>query len=206
MEQTTGSNALTVGGIISNGVAIGLKNALSLIGATVLWLLTIWIPYINVGTTIGLFACVITMSKGGIMSPLEIFDGKYRRYMGEFFILMGLNQMAIFMGIIFLVIPGIVIAIAWSQALYLLIDRRLDPMDALKTSNDITYGHKWTIFGGLFLLALIYMVFVFLAAFVAMNTSRMAGGALGVILFLLFIPVMLGAAAHIYATLSRKLA
>jgi uncharacterized membrane protein len=200
METTV--RTLTVGGIIGGGFKTGLKNAPSIIGAAVLWLLTIWIPYINVGTTIGMVSIVVAMSKGGIVSPLEIFDGKYRRYMGEFFILAGLRQLGIFFGLIFLIFPAIVIAIAWSQAFYLLIDRRLNPIECLKTSNDLTYGHKWTIFGGLFLLGLCYAVITAILMAVTGSDFMSVGSILiRLLLLLLFFPVMLGAWAHIYRSL-----
>lgn len=41
---------ITVAGVISEGIGLGIKNAISMLGATILWLLTIWIPYLNVGT------------------------------------------------------------------------------------------------------------------------------------------------------------
>ena len=47
-------NTLTVGSIISKGFEIGIKNIGTVAGAGVLWILTFWIPYLNVGTTIGL--------------------------------------------------------------------------------------------------------------------------------------------------------
>lgn len=45
---------ITVSSVLSEGIGLGLKNAPSLLGAVILWLLTIWIPYINVGTTIAI--------------------------------------------------------------------------------------------------------------------------------------------------------
>ena len=47
---------LNVSGIINSGFTKGIKSALPIGINAVLWALTIWIPYINVGTTIGLFA------------------------------------------------------------------------------------------------------------------------------------------------------
>ena len=35
---------ITVTGVLSEGIGLGIKNAVSMLGATVLWLLTIWIP------------------------------------------------------------------------------------------------------------------------------------------------------------------
>ena len=72
-----------------------------MLGATVLWLLTIWIPYLNVGTTIAMNTIPIELSKGKVISPLFIFDGKYRKYMGEYFTLIGLMYLAIIPALFF---------------------------------------------------------------------------------------------------------
>ena len=72
---------ITVAGVISEGIGLGIKNAISMLGATILWLLTIWIPYLNVGTTIAMTTIPIELSKGRVISPLFIFDGKYRKFM-----------------------------------------------------------------------------------------------------------------------------
>ena len=71
---------ITVMGVIQEGIGVGLKNSLSLLGAIVLWILTIWIPYINVGTTIAIYTIPVALSKGKVISPTFIFDAKYRQY------------------------------------------------------------------------------------------------------------------------------
>lgn len=86
---------ITLQGVLSEGIAIGIKNLASLLVASVLWLVTIWIPYLNVGTTIAMSTIPIELSKGKVISPLFIFDAKYRRYMGEYFTLKGMMWMAI---------------------------------------------------------------------------------------------------------------
>ena len=43
---------ITLSGVLSEGISIGIKNLASLLIASLLWLVTIWIPYLNVGTTI----------------------------------------------------------------------------------------------------------------------------------------------------------
>ena len=63
---------ITVTGVLSEGIGLGIKNAVSMLGATVLWLLTIWIPYLNVGTTIAMATIPIELSKGKVISPLFI--------------------------------------------------------------------------------------------------------------------------------------
>jgi hypothetical protein len=138
---------ITFGGVLAEGIGIGIKNALSLLGAVVLWLLTIWVPYINVGTTIALSSIPVALSEGRVISPLFIFDRKYRTFMGEYFMLQGLMGIAIGVAMVFLFIPAIVIMLAWSLAVYILIDKQVSPTDAIVQSNKATLGYKWVIFG-----------------------------------------------------------
>ena len=81
--------------VLTEGVGIGLKNFVSLICVVILYVLTCWIPYLNVGTTIAMCSIPVELSKGNVINPLFIFDGKYRKNMGEFFILVGLKSMAL---------------------------------------------------------------------------------------------------------------
>ena len=137
---------LDFGETLKDSVAIGVKNAPSVIAAVALWLITIWIPYLNVGTTIAITLLPTQLAKGEIVNPLGIFDSKYRRYMGEFFITMGLMVFPIFIGVLFMVIPGIVLSIAWSLAYFFLFEKKKNPMQAISASNEATYGSKWTMF------------------------------------------------------------
>ena len=146
---------LSFGGIITQGIKLGFFNIISILIALILWILTIWIPYLNVGTTIGLLSMPIGMSKGNVMSPTEIFNPKHRQYMGEFFILTGLKAQGLLPALLFLVIPYIVLNIAWSQSTYLLLDKGVNPAEALTISNKITYGHKAKIFFGKLILTIL---------------------------------------------------
>ena len=121
---------LDFGETLKDSVAIGVKNAPSVIAAVALWLITIWIPYLNVGTTIAITLLPTQLAKGEIVNPLGIFDSKYRRYIG----------------VLFMVIPGIVLSIAWTLSYYFLIEKGKNPIQAIKASNDATYGSKWTMF------------------------------------------------------------
>ncbi len=189
---------LTVGGIINESIQIALKNVASILGAVVLWIVTIWIPYLNVGTTIAIITMPIELSKGNIMSPTAIFDAKYRKYMGEFFILGGLMGMAISVAAIFFFIPAIVIGIAWSLAFYLLIDKEMDPMQALAKSNEATYGYKWKIFFGKLVLILIPYIVVLIGA--AINV-KVLSPILMLIGIVFLVPMYLAADAVIYKIL-----
>lgn len=131
---------------LQDAIAIGLKNAPSVIAAVALWLVTIWVPYINVGTTIAITLLPTRLAKGEIVNPLGIFDSKYRRYMGEYFITMGLMVFPILIGLIFMIVPAIVLSIAWTLSYYFLFEKGKNPIQAIKASNDATYGSKWTMF------------------------------------------------------------
>jgi len=49
-------------------------------------------------------------------------------------------------GFFFLIIPGIIVACRLAFVRYLVIDRQLDPIEAIKASWRMTKGHAWTIF------------------------------------------------------------
>lgn len=149
--------------MLGEGIKLGLANFFSIIGATILYLLTIWIPYINVGTTIAMQAIPLELSKGRVISPTFIFDSKYRRRMGEYFILVTLMMFAMIVGTIFGFIPMFVISLAWSLAIYLFIDKEMTPLQALQESNRLTYGNKWRIFAISLIISLIACAAIIIA-------------------------------------------
>ncbi len=141
------TKTLQFGETFQEAITIGVKNAPSIIAAIALWLVTIWIPYLNIGTTIAIALLPTELAKGNIINPLGIFDSKYRRYMGEYLLTVILMVLGIYAAMLFLFVPGIVLAIAWSLSVYFLIEKSMNPIQAIKASNDATYGSKWTIFG-----------------------------------------------------------
>lgn len=194
---------ITVGGVLSEGFNIGTKNIASLLGATVLWLLTIWIPYLNVGTTIAMMTIPVELSKGNVVSPTFIFDGKYRQYMGEYFTLVGLMALSIVPALLFMIIPGIIISIGWSLAVYILLDKGVAPGEAMIRSNKATYGYKWTIFGVSFVLYILYMILQWLVVSIA-NDSAFALFVLMLAAIAIYTVVSLGCTAVIYRDLTAE--
>ena len=192
---------------IKDGIGIGVKNIGSILVNLILYILTVWIPYLNVGTTIGLLVGVISKaSKGEAIPFTEIFDAKYRRYMGEFFLTCGLMGIGIGVGIVFFIIPGIVIAIAWYLAPMLAIDKGKNPSEAITISNNITYGNKWRIFGIFFLVGLVYFVAVLILSGigVATGSSGVIGfmGFISIILSFFYFFVVIGLQASLYKQLA----
>lgn len=159
---------ISVSRIVGESFSTAVKNVASILGASILWVVTCWIPYINVGTTIALFyGLPIELSKGRVMNPVAIFDGKYRKYMGEFFSCVGLMMLSIIPAFLFMVVPAIIISIGWIFAVILLIDKEMNPAEAMTASTRYTYGYKWTIFfSQLIVTAVAYVIALILMSIV----------------------------------------
>ena len=191
-------------GTIKDGVAIGIKNIGPILVNLLLWALTIWIPYLNVGTTIGLFVGIITKAaRNEPVSMTEIFDKKYRQYMGEFFLTSGFVGIGVSIGFVFFVIPGFVISIAWMFALLLAIDKGKNPTEAISISNKCTYGNKGKIFGVFFLVTLIYFILCLIFGLI-MNAIPFLGIILMIAAVLLYMFVIIGIQASMYKQLTEN--
>jgi membrane-anchored glycerophosphoryl diester phosphodiesterase (GDPDase) len=83
----------------------------------------------------------------------------------------------IIIGFFLLIIPGFIIAIRLSFVPYLVMDEGLEPIEAIRTSWDMTREFSWDIFGfgiiGFFigLLGLIFFVIGILPAVMMINAS-----------------------------------
>lgn len=52
----------------------------------------------------------------------------------------------IYIAFVFMIVPGIVLSLSWALSFYFLLGKGKNPMQAIKASNDATYGSKWTMF------------------------------------------------------------
>ena len=128
------------------GIKVAIKNAIPLLLAVVFWVLTVWIPYLNIGTTIAIATIPMALARGETITPAFIFDKKYRQFMGEFSLTLGFMQVGM-LGLAFTIVGPIVIGLAWSQALFLVLDKRMSPTEAMIQSNKMMDGNKWIVFG-----------------------------------------------------------
>ena len=197
---------LNIMATIKDGLAIALVNFVSLILVTVLYVITIWIPYLNVGTTIAMCSLPAEMAKGNMVNPLFIFEGKYRNSMGEYLILMALMSGAISVGFLFMFIPGIVIGVAWSFATVLFVDKDMPALDSLRESNKLTYGNKWRIFGAEALMGLALGILVAIVAGLFgigdVNWLKAIGTIINVVIIIFMVPAIYGVEASIYKQLT----
>lgn len=204
-----GERLITVMGVIKEGIGIGLKNFLSVFLACILYILTIWVPYINVGTTIGLNTLPLKLSKdtNAIISPTFIFDGHYRKYMGEFFNLIGLMSISVLPALLFVFVPAIIICYGWSQALFLLLDKELSPSEAMMQSTKITYGYKSTLFWIDVVCSLVFFIIagILMWLFGLVIDNMIVTMIIMAILIAVFIVIKLACGAVIYRELSKRI-
>ena len=209
VSNSQGGRLITVMGVIREGVGLGLKNFFSVFLACILYFLTIWVPYINVGTTIGINTLPLKLSKNpnAVISPTFIFDGHYRKYMGEFFNLVGLMSISVFPALLFLFVPAIIISYGWSQALFLLLDKELSPSEAMMQSTKITYGYKSTLFWIDFVCSWVIIIVCFILFWLIglMTDSVAVMGFVMAIIIALFFVIKLACNAVVYRELSKRM-
>jgi uncharacterized membrane protein len=113
--------------------------------------------------------------------------------------------MGILVGLLFAVIPGLILSYAWSQAFLVMEDRNMSPLEAIRASNKMTYGDKWTMFLGMFLLQVVIIGGTFVVLMIIGEGSNALTGLVGLVGYLALIVFSVGANAYIYDALLDKL-
>ncbi|MFH0792198.1 MAG: DUF975 family protein, partial [bacterium] len=130
-----------------------------------------------------------------------------------------LYGLIVFGGMILLIIPGIIWAYKFFFSQYLVIDKGLGPIAALKESSRITKGHKWNLF--VFSLIFVGLLIIVMAPFILMAVAsspllvgilleasvslRVAIMISAIILYMLFIIVFSAFSALAYIYVYRRL-
>jgi pSer/pThr/pTyr-binding forkhead associated (FHA) protein len=188
--STPQGGTLSFSQTITDGFTSGFRNCLSLIGAVILYILTIWIPYINVGTTIALLSLPLFYAQGKAFNPLYIFDSQYRRDIGNFLLLAIFRMSVISVSAIFMFIPSIVMTITYMLSNLFLIDQGKDPIAAMQMSSRTTYGSKWTIFAVMLVYLLILSTIIGIFAGLTAASASVGVGLVVVLGFITFIAVI----------------
>lgn len=69
-----------------------------------------------------------------------------------------LASLAVGIGLVLLIVPGLIAAVLFMFSSFLVIDRGLGPVDALKASMEMTRGNRWPLFGFILLCLLIILL------------------------------------------------
>lgn len=109
-----------------------------------LFLISIFIFAFNAFIAIGFIQIFLRISRGQQAEYNDIFGGAkyFWRFVGGS-ILYGLIVLG---GYLLLIIPGIIWQYKYSMFSYLIVDKDMQPMDAIKESGKIMYGFKWKLF------------------------------------------------------------
>ncbi|MBR5736844.1 MAG: hypothetical protein IKX60_08665 [Bacteroidales bacterium] len=184
---------------IKDGVRYGLKNFFPLFLMVILYVLTVWIPYLNVGTTIGFYKAIIGIGRGEVVDPVSIFSKDNFKDLGNFFLLMGFLYIGILAAAAFMFIPAIIMSIAWGFAIYFLIDKHVSPLKSLLLSYDSTFGNKWRIFFVGLLFGIVSCIICAILGFIPK-----VGPVLAVLAVLVLVAIMVAVEGVMYSFFSEK--
>lgn len=186
---------------LKDAFAIGVKNLVPIVLSVLLWLVTVWIPYVNVGTTIALATLPVKLSKGEMISPMFIFDSEYRHCMGEYFILQAVIFSAVYISILFMIVPAIVLSLSWMLAVYLLVGKKMNWALCLSESNRLMMGYKFKAFCLKFAVSLALLV----VSYVLFSMFDAIAGSLGVLVVLVCVLVGVCVMLSVDAVIYREL-
>ena len=196
------SDSFGAGEILSSAFKLSFPNIFSILVAIILWVLTIWIPYVNVGTTIALAAGLPRkLAEGGIISPFFIFESRWRKYLGDFFVLQGLMAPALLLAFSFLIVPFIVLSLSWCLALPLAMSEDTGATEAMSRSNELMAGHKWSAFFAFFGLSVIQSGLTIVAFMLVRHSDALW---LPAIVYVLFAFPYVGVTAALYRKLVMR--
>lgn len=90
---------------------------------------------------------VLNMSRDRVTPQPECLFNVYRDNFGKAFLVPFLMILFVYLWSLLLIIPGIIMAYAYSMSVYVSKDNpELSAMDAIRTSKELMRGHKWDLF------------------------------------------------------------
>ncbi len=200
---------LDISQTVKGAIQIGFKNAFTVLGTSLLWVITVWIPYLNIGTTIAFLNVLpARLARGESFAPDEIFNAKHREGMTQFFIVLGLVNMILGVAILLFFFPAIVMYYALMLSVIMVVVHGVKPLEALNLSYKATYGSKWAIFLTYLIIGIIIFVVNLIIGLIVAGLAALSTW-LGVIFGFLFyvaftviiVAVMVGIFTQIYKSL-----
>lgn len=113
------------------------------------------LPAISFAFTITGWLVQMITSIGVLVISLKIVDGKkpelqdiYQHYamLLNYFLGSLIYVAVVILGLILLIVPGIIWGIKYQYTTYLIVDKKMGPLEAFKKSGEITQGFKWKLF------------------------------------------------------------
>ncbi|GFO81961.1 MAG: hypothetical protein A49_15880 [Methyloceanibacter sp.] len=117
----------------------------------------------------------------------------------NFFAVSVLASLAVGIGLVLLIVPGLIAMVLFMFATLLVIDRGLGPIEAMQESMRLTKGYRWPLFGLLLLLAAIVIV-----GLLALGVGVLVAGPVAGIAYVHAYRMLSGGAARIQAPGVRR--
>ncbi|MDP2837748.1 MAG: DUF975 family protein, partial [Candidatus Moranbacteria bacterium] len=136
--------------------------------------------FVTVTMEIGLLRLSLDLAQSGVEGKLSTLFSKYHlffRYLGATI----LYSLMVVVGLVLFIVPGIYFAVKYQFFSYLIVDKDLGLLDALKKSGELTEGVRWHLF-------------VFLLAIIGINILGVLALGIG-----LLVTLPLSAMAYVYA-------
>lgn len=166
---------------IVDGALSGVSDDPTVAGFVVNWIL---------GTLVGMGIIAFFIKAHDNPDTVEISELWHPRLFLKYFATTIFISLAVVLGFVLLIVPGVMLALMFMFATYIVIDREQSPIKAMKESKRITRGHKWQLLGFALVLAGINIL-----------------GAIALLVGLLVsVPVSSLAMVHAYRILSAKAA
>lgn len=132
---------------------------------------------INMIVSMGMAKIAITLARGNKPEWEDLYN-QYPKII-NYFVASILFGLMVVVGLILLIVPGIYLALRYHMYSYLIVDKNLGAIEALKKSAEITKGSMWNLF--LFWIVSIIVVIVgailfFVGLLVAVPVVLVAGG------------------------------
>lgn len=118
---------------------------------------------------IGFIRIAMTAHAGGSISFEMLFKEK-GMMLWHYILATILSGLCVIVGLVLLIVPGIMLQIGLMFVPFLILDKNMQPVAALKESWRLTKGYKWKLFGFLCVLILVNIAGT-LAAFVGLLVS-----------------------------------
>ncbi|MDD2679933.1 MAG: hypothetical protein PHO03_03960 [Candidatus Omnitrophica bacterium] len=124
---------------------------------------------VNMILTLGLTRIGLKIYAGENFDVSELF-GSYSLFL-KYFLATILYILAVCAGLVLLIIPGIIIGLRLSQYTYLIVDKGMAPVDALKASLALTKGNAfnlylfWFVLLGVIILGILVLIVGVIVAF-----------------------------------------
>jgi len=141
-----------------------------------------------VQTLVGIGFIAAALKAHDSIGELKINDLWAPEYFWRYLFATVLVGIIVLLGFILLIVPGIIAMVTLMFTPYLVVDRNMGPIEAMKKSRDLTKGHRWKLLLLIIIIALL----------------NLAGSLAFLVGLLITIPISIIAIAHAYRTLEKQ--